>query len=64
MTTKQDVLAEAERAGFDLSLLNSNLRLSFEERIERHEAARLLADELRRAGREHARTIAAAAPAR
>ena len=60
----QDAIAAAERAGFDLSLVDSNLRLTYEERVERHEAARLLMEDLRRAGRENARTASPAAPAR
>lgn len=60
----QDAIAAAERAGFDLSLVDSNLRLTYEERVERHEAARLLMEDLRRAGRENARTAPSAATAR
>jgi hypothetical protein len=35
----QEAIAEAERAGLDLSLVDSNLGLSLEERLRRHEAA-------------------------
>jgi pheromone shutdown protein TraB len=32
-------IEEAEKAGFDLSLVDSNLTLSIEERLLRHDAA-------------------------
>lgn len=32
-------IAEAEKAGFDLSLVDSNLALSIEQRLLRHDAA-------------------------
>ena len=43
-------IAEAERAGFDLSLVDSNLALSVEERLLRHDAALEFKLALRAAG--------------
>ena len=58
-------IAEAERAGHDLSLVDSNLRLSVEDRLLRHDAALEFALELRAAGEAmDAQTARAAAPAR
>lgn len=58
-------IAEAERAGHDLSLVDSNLRLPVEERLLRHDAALEFALELRAAGeKSRARTASAAAAAR
>ena len=45
------ILLEAERAGFDLSLVNENLRMSHEQRSLQHQAALDLALEMERAGR-------------
>jgi len=47
-----DVLKEAELAGFDLSLIDENLRLSPEQRVIQHQAALEFALELERAGKE------------
>jgi hypothetical protein len=47
MTDDEKAIAEAERAGFDLSLIDSNLRLSYEERLLRHDAALAMVLELR-----------------
>jgi hypothetical protein len=43
---------EAERAGFDLSLVEDSLRLSYDQRAIQHQQALNLALELERAGRE------------
>ena len=43
-------IAEAERVGFDLSLVDSNLALSVEERLLRHDAALEFKLALRAAG--------------
>jgi hypothetical protein len=51
MKLAADVIAEAERSGFDLSLLESNLDLSPEERLLRHDGALELVQEMRAAGR-------------
>ena len=40
----------AEKAGFDLSLVRESLRLTYDERAQRHEAALSLAMELQRIG--------------
>ena len=47
---KKPAAAVEESDGVDLSLLLLNLSLSFEQRIEKHEDARELAEELRKAG--------------
>jgi hypothetical protein len=64
MTQDQQAIAEAEHAGFDLSLVDSNLRLSYEERVLRHAAALEFALELRAAGRDYAKLASAAEPPR
>jgi hypothetical protein len=51
MKLTTDVIEAAERAGFDLSLLESNLNLSPEERLLRHDGALELVQEMRAAGR-------------
>lgn len=51
MKLAADVIAEAERAGFDLSLLELNLNLSPEERLLRHDGALESAQMMREAGR-------------
>jgi hypothetical protein len=50
MNEHDQAIQEAELAGFDLSLIDSNLRLSVEERLLRHDAALELVLELRAAG--------------
>lgn len=50
MNEHEKAIAEAERAGFDLSLVDSNLELSLEERMLRHDSALELVQEMRRAG--------------
>jgi hypothetical protein len=56
----------AERAGFDLSLIDANLACTWEERALRHQAALDLALELERIGRalRDGTQPPAAAPAR
>jgi hypothetical protein len=44
--------SEAERAGFDLSLVDKSLRCSYEQRAIQHQAALELALEMARAGRQ------------
>ena len=44
-------IREAERAGFDLSLLDANLSYSYERRVLLNDAALELAAEFERAGR-------------
>lgn len=50
MTEDEKAIADAKQAGFDLSLIDSNLRLSYEERLLRHDAALAVVQELRMAG--------------
>ena len=58
-------IEEAERAGFDLSLVDSNLRLADDDRAARHEGALAFAWELRKAGRDYdAQATRVAEPAR
>lgn len=45
-------IEEAERAGFDLSLIDESLRLSYDQRALQHQEALNLALELERAGRK------------
>ena len=42
MNDPAQALEEARRAGIDLDLLDSNLALSFEDRVLRHESAQEL----------------------
>ena len=44
------ILEEARRAGIDIALVESNLALSYEERVLRHESALELVLALRAAG--------------
>ncbi len=46
-------MATTETKGIDLSLVEHHLRLSYEERIEAHESARQLVDDLQEAGRQY-----------
>jgi hypothetical protein len=58
-------IAEAERAGFDLSLVDCNLALSIEDRMLRHDEALEFKLALRAAGEAmYAQAAQAAAPAR
>lgn len=50
MNPEEQALEEARRAGIDLSLLDSNLALSYEQRALRHESALELVLALREAG--------------
>ena len=60
MNESENAIAVAEKAGFDLSLVDSNLRLTVEERMLRHDSALEFVLELRAAG---AAMYAQAAPA-
>ena len=65
MNEHEQAIAEAEKAGFDLSLIDSNLRLTVEERLLRHDAALELVLKLRAAGAAmYAQTTPAAESAR
>ena len=65
MNADERAIAEAEKAGFDLSLVDSNLRLSVEDRLLRHDAALELVLEMRAAGAAmYAQAAPAAKPAR
>ena len=58
-------IAEAERVGFDLSLVDSNLALSNEQRLLRHDAALEFKQALRAAGEAmYAQAARTSAPAR
>ena len=52
MTTSVDAIEEAERAGFDLSLIDQSLSLSYEQRALQHQAALDLLLEMERAGQK------------
>jgi CMP-N-acetylneuraminic acid synthetase len=50
MITTDDAIREAERFGFDLSLVRESLLVSYDERARRHEDALVFALELQKAG--------------
>jgi hypothetical protein len=50
MQVAESPIQLAEEAGFDLSLVRESLRLTYDERAQRHEAALPLAMELQRIG--------------
>lgn len=52
MVARTTAIEEAERAGFDLSLIDESLTLSYDQRGLQHQEALNLALELERAGRE------------
>jgi hypothetical protein len=52
MDTVGSAIADAERAGIDLSLIDVNLSYSYEQRAIQHQEALNLALELERVGRE------------
>ena len=52
MAKPLSAIEEAERAGFDMSLLDANLSYSYEKRVLLHDAALELALELQRIGRQ------------
>ncbi len=51
MTHSLNPIEEAERAGFDLSLIEESLSYSYEQRALQHQAALNLALEMENAGR-------------
>ena len=52
MIEKMSAVAEAERAGFDISLIDCSLSYSYQKRAEQHEAALNLALELEKIGQQ------------
>jgi hypothetical protein len=52
MTEPLNAIAEAERAGFDMGLIDANLSYSYEKRVLLHDAALELALEFERIGRQ------------
>ena len=62
MSDAEKAIAEAERAGFDLSLVDLNLARSPEERILQHAAVLGFAIALRAAGEAHYARLASPAP--
>jgi hypothetical protein len=52
MGIASNAIAEAERAGFDLSLIDANLSYSYEKRVLLHDAALALALEMEKIGRQ------------
>jgi hypothetical protein len=65
ISSDDKAIEEAERAGFDLSLVDVSLRLSYEQRVLQHAGALELALELRNTGRKHyAQSALVAEPAR
>jgi len=51
MTELINAIDEAERAGFDMSLIDANLGYSYEQRVLLHDSALELALEFERIGR-------------
>jgi hypothetical protein len=52
MPAPPSAIEEAERAGFDLSLIDESLRLSYDQRALQHQEALNLVLEMERAGRK------------
>jgi hypothetical protein len=52
MASPVNPIEEAERAGFDLSLIEESLSYSYEQRALHHQAALNLANEMEKAGRQ------------
>ncbi len=52
MSEHMNAIEEAERAGFDSSLIDANLSYSYEKRVLLHDAALELALEMEQAGRQ------------
>ena len=63
MPIDADAIAEAERAGFDLSLVDSSLALTHEQRAEQHDSALALVLEFDRIRRERDAHFESAHPA-
>jgi hypothetical protein len=64
MDNPAQALEEARRAGIDLSLLDSNLALTYEERVLRHESALELVWALKEAGAAYEKSAHPAAEVR
>ena len=64
MNQDQTAIEEAIKAGFDLSLIDSNLALTPEERVLRHESALELVLALREAAAAHEKSAPAPAAIR
>ncbi len=64
MENPTQALEEARRAGIDLDLLDSNLALTYEERVLRHESAQELMWALKEAGAAYEKSARSAAEIR
>jgi hypothetical protein len=64
MNHPEQALEEARRAGIDLSLLDANLALTYEQRVLKHESALELVWALREAGAAHEESIRSPAKTR
>ena len=64
MDNPAQALEEARRAGIDLSLLDSNLALTYEERVLRHASAQELMWALKEAGAAYEKSARSVAEAR
>jgi len=64
MENPHQAIEDARRAGIDLDLLDSNLALTYEERVLRHESALELALALRKAGAAYEKSTRPAAEVR
>jgi hypothetical protein len=59
MNPNDQALEEARRAGIDLDLMESNLSLTYEQRVLRHESALELVLALREAGAVYEKSASA-----
>lgn len=65
MKASDKAIEEAERAGFDLTLVDANLALSYEDRVLQHDSALELVLEMSAAGAVlYAKSASSAATAR
>jgi len=62
MNESEKAIAEAENAGFDLSLVDSNLALTVEQRMLHHDSALEFVQQLRKAGAVKYASVAPSAP--
>lgn len=63
MSERPNAIEEAERAGFDSSLIDANLSYSYEKRVLLHDAALALVLEMEKIGRQLRDNTQSTAPA-
>ena len=64
MNNPAQAIEDARRAGIDLDLLDSNLALTYEQRVLQHESALELALALRKAGSDYEKSTRSVATIR